>query len=47
MEYVVLRHDSGSTDAEIAETLGLGTGTVKKHLHRASRTLATSLEHVR
>lgn len=44
---MVLRCYSEATDAEIASTLGLSTGTVKKHLHRARATLATQLGDLR
>ena len=39
-EVVVLRYQEGLTQPEIAEILGLPSGTVKTYLHRARRELA-------
>jgi RNA polymerase sigma-70 factor (sigma-E family) len=47
MECIMLRHYSGCADAEVAAALGISVGAVKKHLHRASTTLASNLEHLR
>jgi RNA polymerase sigma factor (sigma-70 family) len=40
---VVLRFYSGRSEREIAETLGVGVGSVKQHLSRARAALATTL----
>jgi RNA polymerase sigma-70 factor (ECF subfamily) len=42
-EVVVLRYQEGLTHPEIAEILGLPSGTVKTYLHRARKELATIL----
>ena len=42
-EVVVLRYQEGLTHPEIAEILGLPSGTVKTHLHRARKELAEIL----
>ena len=46
-ECVVLHYFEGLTDAEVAATLGIGTGSVKTHLHRARASLADVLEGLR
>ncbi len=43
-ECVLLRHYSDLDERSIADTLGISVGSVKKHLHRASTHLATSLK---
>ena len=43
-EVVVLRYQEGLTHPEIAEILGLPSGTVKTYLHRARKELADILE---
>ncbi len=43
-EVVVLRYQEGLTHPEIAEILGLPSGTVKTYLHRARKELATMLK---
>jgi RNA polymerase sigma-70 factor (sigma-E family) len=43
-ECVVLRYYAGLSEAEIAQTLGISTGSVKSHTHRAMGALASSLE---
>jgi RNA polymerase sigma-70 factor (sigma-E family) len=40
---IVLRFYEGMTDHEIAETLGVGSGTVKKAMHRAMTALRAQL----
>ena len=42
-EVVVLRYQEGLTNLEIAEILALPSGTVKTHLHRARKELASML----
>ena len=42
-EVVVLRYQEGLTQPEIADALGLPTGTVKTYLHRARKELAEIL----
>jgi RNA polymerase sigma-70 factor, ECF subfamily len=42
-EVVVLRYQEGLTHPEIADILGLPSGTVKTYLHRARKELATIL----
>ena len=42
-ETVVLRYQEGLTNLEIAEILAVPTGTVKTHLHRARKELASML----
>jgi RNA polymerase sigma-70 factor (sigma-E family) len=43
---ILLRYYQGCTDAEVARALGISTGTVKTHLHRAHAALAVELwEH--
>ena len=42
-EVIILRYQEGLTHPEIAEVLGLPGGTVKTHLHRARKELATIL----
>jgi len=42
-EVVVLHYHEGLTNLEIAEILALPTGTVKTHLHRARKELASML----
>lgn len=44
---MVLRCYAEAPDAEIAATLGISTGTVKRHLHRARATLAAQLGDLR
>jgi RNA polymerase sigma factor (sigma-70 family) len=44
---VVLHYFTGLTDNEIAEVLGISSGSVKTHLHRARATLAKRLEELR
>ena len=39
-EVVVLRYQEGLTHPEIAEVLGIPSGTVKTYLHRARKELA-------
>lgn len=46
-EAVVLRYYAGMTDSEIADVLGLSTGSVKTHLHRAMTTLTERMEALR
>lgn len=41
---IVLRHYSGCTEREIADTLGISGGSVKQHLDRATTALSTRLE---
>ena len=43
----VLHYFEGLTDAEIAAVLGVSTGSVKTHLHRARAALAAALEEER
>ena len=43
-EVVVLRYQEGLTHPEIAEILGLPSGTVKTYLHRARKELAEILD---
>jgi RNA polymerase sigma factor (sigma-70 family) len=43
-ECVLLRHYSDLDERSIADTLGISVGSVKKHLHRASGRLATTLK---
>lgn len=43
-ECIVLHYFGGLTDAEVARDLGISTGAVKTHLHRARAALATRLE---
>jgi len=45
-EVVVLRYQEGLTHPEIAEILGLPSGTVKTYLHRARKELAEILAEV-
>jgi RNA polymerase sigma-70 factor (sigma-E family) len=40
---LALRHWSGLTEREIAETLDISTGTVKQHVHRGMAVLADAL----
>ena len=42
-EVVVLRYQEGLTQPEIAEILGMPSGTVKTYLHRARKELAEIL----
>jgi RNA polymerase sigma-70 factor (sigma-E family) len=42
-EVLVLRYYMDLSEAEIAETLGISTGSVKQHAHRGLATLSTSL----
>ena len=44
---VALRFYSGLSEAEIASTLGISTGSVKTHVHRAMATLSDLLEALR
>jgi RNA polymerase sigma-70 factor (sigma-E family) len=44
---IVLRIYEDLTDVEIADTLGISSGSVKTHLHRARTTLADRLEALR
>lgn len=43
-ECVLLRHYSDLDERSIADTLGISVGSVKKHLHRATARLATTLK---
>jgi RNA polymerase sigma-70 factor (sigma-E family) len=43
-EVLVLRYYDGATEAEIAETLGIGLGSVKTHASRGLRAVADQLE---
>jgi RNA polymerase sigma factor (sigma-70 family) len=43
----VLHYFDGLTDAEVAGVLGISTGSVKTHLHRARAALAAALEEER
>lgn len=43
-EVLVLRYYDGATEAEIAETLGIGVGSVKSHASRGLRAVADRLE---
>jgi RNA polymerase sigma-70 factor (ECF subfamily) len=43
-EVVVLRYIADMSEQEVADNLGLSTGTVKTHLHRALPRLRTELE---
>lgn len=42
-EAMLLRHQEGLSYEEISETMGLPLGTIKTHLHRARKELATAL----
>jgi RNA polymerase sigma-70 factor (sigma-E family) len=42
-EVLVLRYYLDLSEAEIAETLGISTGSVKQHAHRGLSTLSTTL----
>jgi RNA polymerase sigma factor (sigma-70 family) len=44
---IVLRLYGEATDGEIAASLGISAGSVKRHLHRARVTLAKELEDLR
>lgn len=46
-ECLVLRHWADLDIAEIAQTLGISTGSVKTHVHRGTATLARLLEDLR
>jgi RNA polymerase sigma factor (sigma-70 family) len=46
-EAVVLRYYAGMTDPEIADALGISTGSVKTHLHRAMAALTERMEALR
>lgn len=46
-ECVVLHYYAEMTDREIAEVLGISSGSVKTHLHRARAALARDLEDLR
>ena len=46
-EVLVLRYWNDLSEAEIAETLGIATGSVKTHAHRGLATLARDLEALR
>jgi RNA polymerase sigma-70 factor (sigma-E family) len=43
-EVLVLRYYDGATEAEIAETLGIGVGSVKTHASRGLHAVAAALE---
>lgn len=43
-EVLVLRYYAGATEVEIAETLGIGLGSVKTHASRGLRAVADRLE---
>jgi RNA polymerase sigma-70 factor (ECF subfamily) len=43
----VLHYFEGLTDVEVATVLGISTGSVKTHLHRARAALAAALEEER
>ncbi len=43
-DVLVLRFYAGASEAEIAETLGIATGTVKTHMRRGLETLARLVE---
>ena len=45
-ECVLLRYYSDLDERSIAATLGISIGSVKKHLHRASERLATTLKEL-
>jgi RNA polymerase sigma-70 factor (sigma-E family) len=42
-EVLVLRYYEDLSEAEIAETLGISTGSVKQHAHRGLATLSTTM----
>ena len=44
---IALRYYDDLTEAQIAEVLGISTGSVKTHVHRAMAALATTLEDLR
>lgn len=46
-ECLALRHYAELSEAEIAATLGISTGSVKTHVHRGTATLARLLEDLR
>ena len=46
-EVLVLRYYDEASEAEIAETLGIGLGSVKTHASRGLHALAESLEEER
>ena len=46
-DVILLRHWLGLSESEIADTLGVSTGTVKSAASRARTTLATALEPLR
>jgi RNA polymerase sigma factor (sigma-70 family) len=46
-EAVVLRFYADLSEAETASAMGVSTGSVKKHLHRAMSTLSSRLEELR
>ena len=46
-ECLALRYYLDLSEAEIAATLGISTGSVKTHVHRGLGTLATRLEAMR
>jgi RNA polymerase sigma-70 factor (ECF subfamily) len=43
---IVLRHIEGLSYAEMAALLGLPTGTLKAHVHRAVKQLQKALDHL-
>ena len=47
MECVALRYYNDCSEREIAATLGISAGSVKKHLHRAQTSLTNELEDFR
>ncbi|MBV8979605.1 MAG: sigma-70 family RNA polymerase sigma factor [Acidimicrobiia bacterium] len=46
-EAIVLRYYADMSEAEIANALGITTGSVKTHMHRAMTTLAERMEMLR
>lgn len=42
-EAVVLRYYADLSESDMAETMGVSVGSVKTHLHRAMKALASSL----
>ncbi|MBV8385977.1 MAG: sigma-70 family RNA polymerase sigma factor [Acidimicrobiia bacterium] len=46
-EAIVLRYYAGMSDGEIAEALGVTTGSVKTHIHRAMAALVERMEALR
>ncbi|MBV8986637.1 MAG: hypothetical protein JO248_19565 [Acidimicrobiia bacterium] len=46
-EAIVLRYYAGMSDGEIAEALGVTTGSGKTHIHRAMAALVERMEALR